>query len=150
MLIVIVLIAAGAAGFYLYLKSQSGGSGFFAPRERRLAYVERISLERGRKLLLVRRDDVEHLVMIGGPIDVVVETGIRADGLSSSIQKAGDHDLDRAHLGWDGAWRRPERAQAASEPVTPLEPQLSLSARDMGSDQQTLVLTPLHEAKPAH
>ena len=30
-----------------------------------------------RKLLLVRRDDVEHLLIIGGPVDMVVETGIQ-------------------------------------------------------------------------
>jgi hypothetical protein len=146
MLIVIVLIAAGGAGFYLFWKLQNGASA----RERRLAYVERMPLDGGRSLLLLRRDDVEHLVMIGGPIDVVVETGIRAQGLSNGIQKASDHDLDRTNLGWDGAWRRPERAHAAGEPAAPREPQLSLSASDKLSDEQTLLLTPLHEAKPAH
>ena len=29
-----------------------------------------------RKLVLVRRDDVEHLIMTGGPVDVLIETGI--------------------------------------------------------------------------
>ena len=28
--------------------------------------------------LLVRRDDVEHLVMTGGPADIVIESGIGA------------------------------------------------------------------------
>jgi hypothetical protein len=27
-------------------------------------------------LVLVRRDNVEHLIMTGGPVDVVIETGI--------------------------------------------------------------------------
>ena len=26
--------------------------------------------------MLIRRDDVEHLIMTGGPVDVVIETGI--------------------------------------------------------------------------
>ena len=30
----------------------------------------------GESSLLIRRDDVEHLLMTGGPVDVVVETGI--------------------------------------------------------------------------
>ncbi len=54
-------------------------TGFFTPRERRLAFIERVSLEGGRKLVLVRRDDVEHLVIIGGPVDVVIETGIKSE-----------------------------------------------------------------------
>ena len=33
----------------------------------------------GRRLLLVRRDDVEHLILIGGPVDVMVEVGIPAE-----------------------------------------------------------------------
>ena len=27
-------------------------------------------------MILIRRDDVEHLIMTGGPVDVVIETGI--------------------------------------------------------------------------
>jgi flagellar protein FliO/FliZ len=37
--------------------------------------VETATVDQRRKLVLVRRDDVEHLVMIGGPVDMVVETG---------------------------------------------------------------------------
>ena len=36
-----------------------------------------IVIEDEQGLTLLRRDDVEHLVMIGGPVDVVVETGIK-------------------------------------------------------------------------
>jgi flagellar biogenesis protein FliO len=51
--------------------------GFLRPRERRLGVVETASVDQRRKLLLVRRDDVEHLVMIGGPVDMLIETGIK-------------------------------------------------------------------------
>ena len=30
-----------------------------------------------KRLVLVRRDDVEHLIIVGGPVDMVVETGIK-------------------------------------------------------------------------
>ena len=33
-----------------------------------------------RRLVLVRRDNVEHLVLIGGPQDVVIEPGISSCG----------------------------------------------------------------------
>ena len=47
-------------------------------REKRLAVVETAPVDANRKLCLVRRDDVEHLLIIGGPVDLVVETGIKA------------------------------------------------------------------------
>ena len=38
--------------------------------------MEQASVDSRRKLVLIRRDDVEHLIMTGGPVDVVIETGI--------------------------------------------------------------------------
>lgn len=50
---------------------------FFPPRPvKRLEVVDHASVDGRRRLVLVRRDNVEHLIMIGGPVDVVVETGI--------------------------------------------------------------------------
>jgi hypothetical protein len=40
--------------------------------------MEQASVDRMRRLVLIRRDDVEHLIMTGGPVDVVIETGIAA------------------------------------------------------------------------
>lgn len=53
-----------------------GSRYFAAPRDRRIGAVETVSIDGHRKLVLVRRDNVEHLIMTGGPIDVVIETGI--------------------------------------------------------------------------
>jgi hypothetical protein len=50
---------------------------FFGPKpQKRLEVSDHASVDGRRRLILVRRDDVEHLIMIGGPIDIVVETGI--------------------------------------------------------------------------
>jgi flagellar protein FliO/FliZ len=46
-------------------------------REKRLGVVETAAVDAKRTLYLIRRDDVEHLVIIGGPVDVLVETGIK-------------------------------------------------------------------------
>jgi hypothetical protein len=43
----------------------------------RLTVLETASVDSRRKLLLVRCDDVEHLIMVGGPADLVVEHDIR-------------------------------------------------------------------------
>jgi hypothetical protein len=51
--------------------------GWFAPRPPpRLGVVEQATVDNRRRLVLIRRDDVEHLIMTGGPVDVVIETGI--------------------------------------------------------------------------
>ncbi|MEW6643627.1 MAG: flagellar biosynthetic protein FliO [Pseudomonadota bacterium] len=42
----------------------------------RLAIIDAMSVDQRRKLVLVRRDNVEHLLMIGGPSDVVIEPNI--------------------------------------------------------------------------
>lgn len=46
--------------------------------ERRLAVVEVLPVDTKRRLLLVRRDGIEHLVMLGAERDLVIETGIPA------------------------------------------------------------------------
>ncbi|MFL6800132.1 MAG: flagellar biosynthetic protein FliO [Xanthobacteraceae bacterium] len=57
--------------------SNTGGRG----RQPRLAVIDAASVDGRRRLVLIRRDNVEHLLMIGGPTDVVVETNIvRAAG----------------------------------------------------------------------
>jgi hypothetical protein len=45
-------------------------------RQPRLAVIDHASVDGRRRLILVRRDNVEHLLMIGGPTDIVVEPNI--------------------------------------------------------------------------
>ena len=45
-------------------------------RQPRLAVIDYASVDGRRRLILVRRDNVEHLLMIGGPSDIVVEPNI--------------------------------------------------------------------------
>jgi hypothetical protein len=54
------------------LAGRSGG-----PDSSRLAVSETLEVDKYRRLVLLRRDDVEHLVLIGGGQDVVVEAAIR-------------------------------------------------------------------------
>ncbi len=82
-LLLIVLIAAALIAAALVVRGYlNGGSpmhGFFGPKpDKRLDVVDHQSIDGRRRLVLVRRDDVEHLIMTGGPVDVVIETGISA------------------------------------------------------------------------
>lgn len=46
-------------------------------KQARLAITDAAAVDERRRLVLVRRDDVEHLVMIGGAADIVIESNIR-------------------------------------------------------------------------
>src|SRR5690606_2517998 len=48
-------------------------------RAPRLDVVDATAVDAQRRLVLVRRDNIEHLILIGGPTDVVIEPGIRTD-----------------------------------------------------------------------
>lgn len=75
---VLVLIAGLAAlvrrsGFGERLAATPSSTG-----ERRLSLVEVRPLDAKRKLVLVRRDDREHLVLLGATSDLLIETDIPA------------------------------------------------------------------------
>jgi hypothetical protein len=54
-------------------------------RQPRLAVLDATAVDTRRRLVLIRRDDVEHLVMIGGPTDIVIESRIaRHDDLQAT------------------------------------------------------------------
>ena len=60
-------------------------------RQPRLGVVDAFDLDRQRQLVLVRRDNVEHLIMIGGPNDVLVESSIvRAGEVRSGEPRGGE------------------------------------------------------------
>lgn len=77
-LAVLAVLSAGAAVFVrAYLTGTAPSALLFRQKgERRLEVVDHASLDNRRKLVLIRRDDVEHLIMTGGPVDIVIETGI--------------------------------------------------------------------------
>jgi flagellar protein FliO/FliZ len=80
--LITLLLCLSMIGGGLFLRSYLTGApvipGFGPKPERRLAVLEQASVDGRRRLILIRRDNVEHLIMTGGPVDLVVETGIGA------------------------------------------------------------------------
>jgi hypothetical protein len=60
----------------LFLVLRSLGGRVRGGKGARLGISEYHEIDKDRRLVLVRRDDYEHLVLIGGAQDVVIETGI--------------------------------------------------------------------------
>lgn len=75
----IAVVLAAIAGLYWLIRRYSGGPLGRLSRGRvpRLAIVDATAVDARRQLVLVRRDNVEHLLLIGGPSDVVVEQAIQ-------------------------------------------------------------------------
>ena len=67
LLIVIILIAV----WRKFSPRVSGGR-----RGQRLGVSEYYEVDKDRRLVIVRRDNVEHLILIGGPQDMVIEASI--------------------------------------------------------------------------
>lgn len=97
-----LLVALAFLAFWIARQSLGfDGMKLFQSKPRRLGLVETTAIDGRRRLLLIRRDNVEHLIMTGGPVDVVIETGIRlrhlaANGLSEALVRA-EHGLGTGH-----------------------------------------------------
>ena len=75
LLAVLVLVVQRLTRRGLGLGAKAGQRG----RQPRLGIVDVYELDRQRQLILLRRDNVEHLLLVGGPNDVMVERNITRD-----------------------------------------------------------------------
>ena len=97
-------------------------------RQARLAVVDAADVDGRRKLVLIRRDNLEHLVLIGGPSDVLIEPNIAAGAAPREVPPprpvpTGDMLLQRGvHPGEGNMWPlQPERGPRP-EPLPRPEP----------------------------
>ena len=105
-LFVIVVLGLLALAFWL-LRRFGGGrlGGVTRGRQSRLAVIDQATVDSRRRLILIRRDNVEHLLIIGGPSDVVVEQNIvRAATALRETGHARPPAMPRAPVGEDSMW----------------------------------------------
>lgn len=81
-IILLLLFAYGAKklGFIARVTIDQDG-----PSKKRLNIVEIMPVDAKRRLLLIRRDDKEHLIMLGTERDLLIEQGIARDQSSAKI-----------------------------------------------------------------
>jgi len=132
-LFVIIVLALLALAFWLMRRFGGGrlGGGATRGRQPRLAVIDQATVDSRRRLVLIRRDNVEHLLIIGGPTDVVVEQNIvrAATAAREGVRPPAADTLPRAvPLGEDSMWPlQPEpapkpEAAARVEPSVRAEP----------------------------
>ncbi|MFC3207443.1 hypothetical protein [Aquamicrobium soli] len=87
-------------------------------RKTRLAVMDATAIDSHRRLVLVRRDDIEHLLLIGGPTDVVVERDIRMAAPRRPAATAGGPPPSAA-----------QKPHGPQQPPTPQPPRSTLPPR---------------------
>ena len=125
---VVVLALIGAAA-WLVRRFAGNRLGANANRGRmpRLAVIDAAAVDGRRRLVLVRRDNVEHLLMIGGPTDIVVEQNIvramPARDQAPPRPSVGGAELPpRVALPDAGNWSDSDAAPEHPEPAMPEPP----------------------------
>src|SRR3954451_13555557 len=125
---VVVLALIGLAA-WLVRRFAGNRLGANANRGRmpRLAVIDAAAVDNRRRLVLVRRDNIEHLLMIGGPTDIVVEQNIvRATPARDQVPprpSIGAAELPpRVALPDAGSWSGGDAAPDLPEPAMPEPP----------------------------
>ncbi|MBO9654197.1 flagellar biosynthetic protein FliO [Agrobacterium sp. SOY23] len=121
--LIVAVVGVGVAllvlAIALWLLRRRNGSAPFIRggrnRQPRLQVLDATAVDARRRLVLVRRDNVEHLVMIGGPTDIVIESGIGAIPIVRDVQEPELKALPRQ-----------ESEQKRAEPPIPQERRAAL------------------------
>ena len=81
----LIFVLALMGGLYLILKHFGYNGVTQARTQRRLRVIEALPLDGRRRAILLRRDDQEHLVILGASGETVVETNIKTISSPSPI-----------------------------------------------------------------
>jgi hypothetical protein len=136
-------------------------------RQPRLAVIDAATVDGRRRLVLIRRDNVEHLLMIGGPSDLVVEPNIvravsardvpRDQARAAPAAEAAARPSPAIENGWPlqpatepAPASRPYRPSATEEPWLAPEPGARPRPADsLASELSTRLSPPDAPAPPA-
>jgi flagellar protein FliO/FliZ len=136
-------------------------------RQPRLAVIDAATVDGRRRLVLIRRDNIEHLLMIGGPTDLVVEPNIvRAVGAREPVRAAAAEHAVRPSPAVENGWplqpageptpvpaSRPYRSTATDEPWLSPEPgaraRPAESLTGLAAELQTRLSSPDHGSSAA-
>jgi flagellar protein FliO/FliZ len=115
-------------------------------RQPRLAVIDAAPVDGRRRLVLIRRDNVEHLLMIGGPTDLVVEPNI--------VRAAGARDVVRETARGSVASEPSARQTPVAEGSWPLQPVSEPAPaprpfRSSATEEPWLAPEPAARARPA-
>lgn len=128
-----IAVAFALLIFFLVARAwRNRGSGHFIRagrgREPRLAVIDTTAVDQRRRLVLVRRDAVEHLILIGGPSDIVVESRIGAVDMAAKPAAVSQTLQERPEK------TSPVSDDADREPTPEVEPRKATTAAAVPAD----------------
>lgn len=164
--ILIVLALIGVAAWLVRrFAGNNIGAGGRSGRMPRLAVIDAAAVDGRRRLVLVRRDNVEHLIMIGGPTDLVVEPNIqrstpqrdqtparapagtelpaRVSPLPDAPTTWADNDPGHETFDFPEPSVAPERAARQPHFEEPRRPSPSIADRNRGDEFNSIVPEPM-------
>jgi flagellar protein FliO/FliZ len=109
--IVLVLILFGLWALKFFFNATANMS---RGRVRRLAVIDTVQIDPRRKVVILRRDNVEHVIMTGGPQDLLVESGIAVE--RPAVRRPGQPQPQKTQPETNAAV-----AQPAAAPRDPME-----------------------------
>ena len=116
------LFLAGVFVVFAVIKRMTAGT--YVTRNQdaapRLTVTDAAAIDSQRRLVLVRRDDVEHLILIGGPSDIVIEQNITRNRPNQQAAPRGRQTEERASI-----------APVAAAPVVARAPAPAVSAEQV-------------------
>lgn len=148
------LLAAGGVGIALilliailwFLRNRAPSPFVRGGRNRqpRLQVLDAAAVDARRRLVLVRRDNVEHLVMIGGPTDIVIESRILPESEVETAAEFRPQPVEERPVVQEPSLVRPRREPppAAPQPrpvAAPVAPPVTASSEP---DFETYIPTP--------
>lgn len=146
---IIVLVLIAITAWAIRKISAGPGQRGLKARQPRLGLIESAMVDQKRRLLLVRRDNTEHLILIGGSNDLVIESCIDRNVLAAPRHEREAARPEPARVEpprhepvmpeparMPAAQRRPAPAPAAPQPArpaTPAQPAASTVAAGTGA-----------------
>ena len=119
--VIALLIVLGLIAVFIWIMRRISGGGMGrVPRNRqpRIAVMDHAALDARRRLILIRRDNIEHLLLVGGPSDVVVEQNIVRVQPASGYSRPGNHHQPQVHQQQPTAQPTISQPPAASQPTS--------------------------------
>ena len=121
--LIVVLLLVGLVYWIVRQFTGIGARGAGRSRGPRLAIIDALSIDSRRKLVLVRRDHIEHLILIGGPSDLVVEPSIVRGAPAGSRPRQGQPQRPQAQPSIAASQPPvPATQTGAQAPVVPPQP----------------------------
>jgi flagellar protein FliO/FliZ len=145
----VVLALIGVTAWLVRRFSANRLGGGTRGRQPRLAVIDAASVDGRRRLVLIRRDNTEHLLMIGGPTDVVIEPNIvRATGARETAREPGRISMQAETTARLGT-AEPSLQLPPNEPPAPPAPPQRPPYRASATEEPWLAPEPGARARPS-